>query len=47
MCACEKQPLKKIAHNLGFESTDYFYRLFKQKTHYNNSKKQNLDSFLE
>lgn len=26
------QPLKEIAHNLGFESSDYFYRLFKQKT---------------
>ena len=25
-------PLKEIAHNLGFETTDYFLRLFKQKT---------------
>ena len=24
--------LKEIAHNLGFESSDYFCRLFKQKT---------------
>lgn len=28
------EPLKEIAHNLGFESSDYFYRLFKQKTRF-------------
>lgn len=26
------QPLKEIIHTLGFESLDYFFRLFKQKT---------------
>ena len=26
------QPIKEIAHNVGFEYSDYFYRLFKQKT---------------
>jgi AraC-like DNA-binding protein len=28
------QPLKEIAHRLGFESIDYFFRLFKQKTEF-------------
>jgi AraC-like DNA-binding protein len=26
------RPLKEIAHHLGFDSPDYFYKLFKQKT---------------
>jgi transcriptional regulator GlxA family with amidase domain len=29
-----KQSLKEIANDLGFESADYFYRLFKKKTGY-------------
>ena len=30
-------PIKEIAHNLGFETTDYFLRLFKQKTGFTTS----------
>ncbi|HAZ04287.1 MAG: hypothetical protein A2W90_23090 [Bacteroidetes bacterium GWF2_42_66] len=26
------QSFKELAHELGFESTDYFFRLFRQKT---------------
>lgn len=32
MLITTNQPLKEIAHTLGFESPDYFFRLFKQKT---------------